>query len=117
MVLVIDDDPNVLDLMTRLLTKEGYQVLTASNGEDGYRVAIERRPDAITLDVLMPGTDGWTVMSKLKKAPELVDIPVVMLTVADNKSLGFALGASAYLSKPVDRDRLVSILRNILTSV
>jgi CheY-like chemotaxis protein len=117
MVLVIDDDPNVLDLMTRLLTKEGYQVVTASNGDEGFRVAQERRPAAITLDVLMPGIDGWTVMSKLKKAPELLDIPVVMLTVADNKSLGFALGASAYLSKPIDRDRLVSILRDILTSV
>jgi CheY-like chemotaxis protein len=109
-VLVIDDDPTVRDLMQRFLVKEGFRVALATGGEEGVRLAMELRPDAITLDVMMPGMDGWAVLSALKAAPDLADIPVIMLTIVDDKNLGYALGASDYLTKPLDRERLLSVL-------
>ncbi len=110
-VLVIDDEAAVRDLMQRFLAKEGFRVVTASSGEEGLRRARELRPDAITLDVMMPGMDGWAVLSALKADPTLAEIPVVMLTIVDDKNLGYALGASDYLTKPIDRERLVTVLR------
>jgi CheY-like chemotaxis protein len=110
-VLVIDDDAAVRDLMQRFLAKEGFRVVTASGGEEGLRRARELRPDAITLDVMMPGMDGWAVLSALKADPDVADIPVVMLTIVDDKNLGYALGASDYLTKPIDRERLVTVLK------
>jgi CheY-like chemotaxis protein len=109
-VLVIDDEAAVRDLMQRFLTREGFRVVTAATGEDGLRLARERRPDAITLDVMMPGMDGWAVLSALKADPAVADIPVVMLTIVDDKNLGYALGAAEYLTKPIDRERLVTVL-------
>ncbi|QTA86632.1 response regulator [Desulfonema magnum] len=110
-ILVIDDDPSVCDMMYRFLSKEGFRVETSSGGEEGLQLARELHPDAITLDVMMPSMDGWTVLTRLKADPELADIPVIMLTIIDDKNMGYALGASDYMAKPVDRDRLVSILR------
>jgi signal transduction histidine kinase/CheY-like chemotaxis protein len=110
-VLVIDDDPSVHDVMRRFLSKEGFRAETASGGEEGLRLARELRPDAITLDVLMPGMDGWTVLTALKTDPDLADIPVIMLTIVDDKNMGYAVGASEYMTKPIDRDRLVAILQ------
>jgi len=110
-VLVIDDDPSVHDMMRRFLSKEGFRVETASGGEEGLHLTRELRPDAITLDVLMPKMDGWTVLTTLKTDPELADIPVIMLTIVDDKNMGYALGASEYMTKPVDRERLVAILQ------
>jgi signal transduction histidine kinase/DNA-binding response OmpR family regulator len=109
-VLVIEDDPGARDLLTRFLTKEGYRVETADRGEAGLRLARELHPDIITLDVMMPDMDGWAVLSDLKADPELADIPVVMLTIVDNKNLGYALGAADYLTKPIQRDRLLAVL-------
>jgi hypothetical protein len=109
-VLVIDDEAAVRDLMQRFLGKEGFLVVTAASGEEGLRRARELRPDAITLDVMMPGLDGWAVLSALKADTDLADIPVVMLTIVDDKNLGYALGASDYLTKPIDRDRLAAVL-------
>jgi CheY-like chemotaxis protein len=109
-VLVIDDEAVVRDLMQRYLGKEGFRVLTAANGEDGLRLAREQRPDAITLDVMMAGMDGWTVLSRLMADAELADIPVIMLTIVDDKRTGYALGASEYLTKPIDRARLMAVL-------
>jgi two-component system, NtrC family, sensor kinase len=109
-VLVIDDDAAVRDLMARFLGKEGFGVVTASGGEEGVRLARELRPDVITLDVLMPGMDGWSVLTALKADAALADIPVVMLTMLDDKNLGYALGAADYLTKPIDRERLVAVL-------
>jgi signal transduction histidine kinase/DNA-binding response OmpR family regulator len=109
-VLVIEDDPGARDLLTRFLTKEGYRVETAAGGEAGLRLARELQPDIITLDVMMPDMDGWAVLSALKADAELADIPVVMLTIVDNKNLGYALGAADYLTKPIQRDRLLAIL-------
>ncbi len=110
-VLVIDDDPAVRDLMGRFLRKEGFGVLEATGGESGLALAREHRPDVITLDVLMPGMDGWAVLTALKNDPALAEIPVIMMTIIDDKNMGFALGASEYLTKPIARDRLTTILR------
>jgi signal transduction histidine kinase/CheY-like chemotaxis protein len=110
-VLVIDDDPVIQEVMKSFLTKEGYQVTLVSCGEDGLELARELRPDVITLDVAMPNMDGWSVLSKLKADPILAEIPVVILTMVDDKSTGYALGAAEYLIKPIDRERLVTIMR------
>jgi CheY-like chemotaxis protein len=109
-VLVIDDEASVRELMQRFLTREGFRVVTAAAGEEGLRRARELRPDAITLDVMMPGMDGWAVLSALKADLDVADIPVVMLTIVDDKNLGYALGAADYLTKPIDRERLVAVL-------
>jgi len=109
-VLVIDDDPSTRDLLSRILAKEGFRVLEAANGEAGIQLARKERPDVITLDVLMPGIDGWGVLAALKDDAELAAIPVVMLTITDDRHLGFALGASEYLTKPIERARLSTVL-------
>lgn len=110
MVLVIDDDPATRDLLKRFLSKEGYRIGTASGGEEGLRMAAQLRPDVITLDVIMPDLDGWTVLTKLKADPVLASIPVIVISMLDDKSKGYALGVSDYLTKPIDRDRLIRIL-------
>ena len=109
-VLVIDDDSAVRDLMSRFLGKEGFRVVVAGGGEDGLRLARELMPDVITLDVLMPGMDGWSVLAALKADAALAEIPVVMLTMLDDRNLGYALGAADYLTKPIDRERLVTVI-------
>jgi GAF domain-containing protein/CheY-like chemotaxis protein len=109
-VLVIDDEGAVRDLMQRFLTREGFGVRTAGDGAEGLRLAREIMPDAITLDVMMPGLDGWAVLAALKADPDLADIPVIMLTMVDDRNLGYALGASDYLTKPLDRERLAAVL-------
>jgi CheY-like chemotaxis protein len=109
-ILVIDDDPTVHDLMRRFLSKEGFWVEAAASGESGLVLARQLRPAAITLDVMMPGMDGWAVLTALKADPDLADIPVIMLTMVDDKNLGYALGASDYLTKPIHRDRLAAVL-------
>jgi PAS domain S-box-containing protein len=110
-VLVIDDDPTVHDLMQRFLGKEGWHMAAASEGEEGLRLAKTLHPAAIILDVLMPGMDGWAVLTALKADPELADIPVIMQTIVDDKHMGYALGATDYLTKPIDWQRLTSLLR------
>ena len=109
-VLVIDDDPAARDLMRRFLVREGFRPETAASGEEGLRLAQSLHPVAITLDVMMPGMDGWTVLQQLKADAGTQDIPVIMLTMVDDKNIGFALGATDYLTKPVDRNRLAAIL-------
>jgi GAF domain-containing protein/DNA-binding response OmpR family regulator/anti-sigma regulatory factor (Ser/Thr protein kinase) len=109
-VLVIDDEAAVRDLMQRFLVREGFHVVTAAGAEEGLRLAKELRPAAITLDVMMPGMDGWAALSALKADPETADLPVIMLTIVDDKNLGYALGAADYLSKPIDRERLIAVL-------
>jgi signal transduction histidine kinase/DNA-binding response OmpR family regulator/HAMP domain-containing protein len=109
-LLVIDDDPAVQELLQRALSKEGWQVASASGGEEGLRLAKALHPGAIALDVLMPGMDGWSVLTALKADPTLADIPVIMFTFVDDKNLGYPLGAVDYLIKPVDRDRLITLL-------
>ena len=111
LVLVIDDDPAVQELMTRFLRREGFRVESALDGQEGLRLARERRPAAITLDVMMPGMDGWAVLSALKADAATSDLPVIMLTIVDEKNLGYALGAAEYVNKPIERDRLLALLQ------
>ena len=114
-ILVIDDDPAARDLMRRFFIKEGFRVEEAADGEAGLRLARELQPDVITLDVLMPGMDGWAVLTALKADPALSEIPVIMLTIVDDKNMGFALGAAEYVTKPIDRERLSAILKKYTT--
>jgi len=111
-VLIIDDDPVVRDILGATLIKAGFSVEHATSGDEGIQKARELKPVAITLDVMMPGMDGWAVLSSLKNDPELRDIPVVVVTIVDDRDLGFALGASEFLTKPIDRQRLVQVIRN-----
>ncbi len=110
-VLMVDDDLTMHDLMRRYLSKEGFRVECASSGKEGIQQARDLHPDAIVLDVMMPGMDGWSVLSTLKADPDLMSVPVIMLTMVDDKNTGYALGASDYLMKPIDRARLASTLK------
>jgi PAS domain S-box-containing protein len=110
-VLVIDDDAAARELLEGFFRKEGFAVAVATTGPDGVRMARELRPALITLDVMMPGMDGWAVLTQLKAEPELAETPVIMVTIVDDRNLGYALGATDYLTKPVDRDRLSALVR------
>jgi urea transport system substrate-binding protein len=109
-VLVIDDDPDSRDLITRCLSKQGFRVLSSASGEAGLQLAKELLPDAITLDVMMPSMDGWAVLSALKADPDLANIPVIMLTFLDDPNHGLELGAAEYLRKPLDYKRFADLL-------
>ncbi len=110
-VLVIDDDPVARELIARTLQSDGFQVQMASHGKEGLRLAKELCPQAITLDVMMPDMDGWSVLTAIKDDPELANIPIIMVTFLDDRDIGFALGATDYLTKPVDRNRLLNLLQ------
>ena len=97
--------------MQRFLEKEGFHVRVAGGGEEGLQLAAQLRPIAITLDVMMPEMDGWSVLSALKADADLRDIPVIMVTMVDDPDRGFTLGAAEYATKPVDRQRLSQILK------
>jgi signal transduction histidine kinase/DNA-binding response OmpR family regulator/HAMP domain-containing protein len=113
-VVVIDDDPQVRELMERFLGKEGYAVCGAPTGEEGLRLVRRLRPRAVTLDVMMPGgLDGWGVLAALKSDPATAGIPVIMSTIVDDKSRGFALGATDYITKPIDWGRLSTVLHGL----
>jgi signal transduction histidine kinase/DNA-binding response OmpR family regulator len=105
-VLVIDDDAIARELIADHLKAEGFSVVTAAGGVEGLKLAKDLRPTAITLDVMMPDLDGWSVLSTLRRDAELADIPVIMITIVDEHRRGIALGAAGYLTKPIDRERL-----------
>ncbi|WP_445240719.1 response regulator transcription factor [Microcoleus vaginatus] len=109
-VLVIDDDPDARDLMTRCLSKQGFRVRSSASGQGGLLLAKELLPDAIILDVMMPSMDGWAVLSALKADQDLVDIPVIMITFLDDQNQGLELGAAEYVRKPVDYKRFAALL-------
>jgi PAS domain S-box-containing protein len=109
-VLVIDDDAGTHDLLRRALTREGFRVEGAPDGAAGLARARVLRPDAIILDIRMPRMNGWSVLAELKADQLLADIPVVVLSMLDDRNLGFALGAAEYLTKPVDSKILVGTL-------
>jgi signal transduction histidine kinase/DNA-binding response OmpR family regulator len=113
-VLVIDDEPAACEMLSRMLAREGFRTVCATTGEEGLRLASVLRPALILLDVLMPRTDGWAVLSRLKSEPALAEIPVVMVSMSQEQGLGFALGAADYLVKPVDRERLTLALQKHL---
>jgi PAS domain S-box-containing protein len=113
LVLAVDDDPNARDLMRRALEPHGIRVEFAASGEEGLRRARALRPDVITLDVMMPHKDGWSVLAELRADPDLGRIPVVLVTILDNKQMGLALGAADYLTKPVDFERLAEVVQKL----
>ena len=115
-VLVIDDDEQSLDIIKRSLEKDGIAVITASNGEQGLRLAHEIQPAAITLDIMMPDMDGWSVLRALKADPRLCKIPVIVLSMVDDKSSGYSLGAADYLTKPIDREQLLNTISGFRVS-
>lgn len=110
-VLVVDDDPATLELIEHHLKEEGLSVVTARNGQEALKLAKEVRPIAITLDIVMPEMDGWNVLARLKADPELAHIPVIILTIRDDRNVGYALGATDFLTKPIERERLLGILK------
>jgi CheY-like chemotaxis protein/anti-sigma regulatory factor (Ser/Thr protein kinase) len=115
-VLAIDDDPNVIYLLQENLAEAGYRVMGATSGEEGIRKAREIKPLAIILDILMSPKDGWQVLHELKADATTRDIPVVVLSIVDNRKLGYRLGAFDYLVKPFDREAILSTLSRIAPS-
>ncbi|MGB8630300.1 MAG: response regulator, partial [Xanthobacteraceae bacterium] len=115
-VLVIDDDPTVRDLMRRYLSREGFDVVTAAGGREGLEFARELHPSVVTLDIFMPDLDGWSVLQVLKQDGDLRRIPVILMTISDEKQKGITLGASGYLTKPVDRAQLAQLLDRFKTT-
>ena len=111
LVLVIDDDADSRELVQRHLARAGYRTQGAAGGASGLQLARELKPAAITLDVLMPEMDGWAVLSAIKADSAIADIPVIMATILDEKPLSLALGASDYVTKPIDRERLIHVMR------
>ena len=109
-VLIIDDDPEACEIISRHLTRSGYETVVATSGQQGLKLAREIQPCAITLDVMMPEMDGWSVLAELKADSTLSDIPVVMVSMLDDKTAGYTLGATSYLTKPVDRDALIAAI-------
>ena len=116
LILVVDDDATARDLVERHLERSGFAVVTAPGGREGLRLVRELRPAAVTLDIMMPDIDGWTVLAAIKGDPELAGIPVVLMSIVDQKNRGYALGAADYLVKPVDRTKLVETLTAICGS-
>lgn len=110
-LLAIDDDPTARELISRFMLKEGFVVHTAQDGAEGIRLARDYRPDVILLDVMMPRQDGWSVLNSLKADPDLASIPVILVTMVSDQNLGYALGAADYITKPIDRERLMSVIQ------
>ncbi len=110
-ILVIDDDTTARDLIKDLLTAEGFEVVTANGGLEGIKLAKKLQPTAITLDVMMPDLDGWSVLAALRQDSKLAETPVIMVTILDEQRRGMALGAAGYLTKPIDRERLHHLLQ------
>lgn len=111
-VLAIDDNPEAIDIIRKFIGKD-YKVVGFLSGEGAVEKAKEIKPTAITLDIMMPKKDGWQVLCELKENPETQDIPVIILSIVDNKRLGFSLGAAEYIVKPVEKQVLLRKLRNL----
>jgi CheY-like chemotaxis protein len=112
-ILVIDDDATARELIATYLAGEGFAVETAASGVEGLKKVRELRPAAVTLDIMMPDVDGWTVLAAMKGDPALADIPIVIVTIVDEQRRGIALGAAGYLTKPIDRERLIEIVSQL----
>ncbi|MEZ4318465.1 MAG: response regulator [Myxococcota bacterium] len=112
-VLVIDGDSTLRRQMASYLTRAGYRVIASASGVEGQRLARTHRPDVVTLDVVLPDVDGWNLLMAFKRDPELRDIPVVLVTVADDRTRGLAVGAADFLPKPIRRDALVAVMRRV----
>lgn len=115
-VLIVDDDNAVHDVLSATLGREGYFLLHARDGAEALEIMRRTPPDVVTLDVQMPKIDGWSVLGIMKSEPALEHIPVIMLTIVDDRNLGFSLGASEFMTKPVDRGKLTALLRKLAPS-
>ncbi|MBH0619283.1 response regulator, partial [Salmonella enterica] len=109
-VLVVDDDSAARDLLTRFLEREGFTVKTARDGREGLALARQYRPKVVLLDVEMPGVNGWTMLQALRSDPVLHETPVIMVSVLHERSVGFAMGANEYLTKPIDWGQLKRVM-------
>lgn len=115
-ILLIDDELFNHQLMKRYLAKEGWKLAFAASGQEGLQLAKKLRPKVICLDILMPSMDGWSVLSAIKSDPELQNIPVVIWSMTSDRQLGYALGASEFLTKPVNRERLISVMDRYISN-
>jgi len=113
LVLVIDDDPYVHDMLRRTLPRETYDLAVATAGEAGLARARELKPDAILLDIVLPGLDGWSVLAEIRKDPALAAIPVLIMTILDQADRARATEADGFFTKPIDRERLLEALAQI----
>lgn len=110
-ILCIDDDPDAIDILKKFLVPVGYSITSAYTGEEGIRLARKLKPALITLDIVLPGKDGWQVLREIKQIPETRDIPVVIHSIIDNQPLALSLGAINVLSKPIDSKKLMSLIQ------
>lgn len=110
-ILVVDDDPAVHEVLSATLSREGYEILHAYDGDEALKTMRTLEPDIVTLDVMMPKIDGWSLLGIMKSDPALQNIPVIMLTIVDDRNLGFSLGASEFMTKPIDRARLLGLIK------
>lgn len=115
-ILVVEDDPSSRELLAIYLNRASYRVIQAMDGEQAVQMARELQPDAITLDVMLPKKDGWQVLTEIKADPRTASIPVVMVTMTDDRDLGFVLGAVDWLVKPVDQRTLLNVLQKAISS-
>jgi CheY-like chemotaxis protein len=109
-VLVIDDDATVRRDVAQYLTQQGFQVETAANGQQGLQRVRDLQPDLITLDIMMAGAESWSILNTLKADSALAEIPVIVNTLAHDKNVGYMLDAAEYLTKPVNRERLMQVV-------
>jgi CheY-like chemotaxis protein len=110
-VLIVDDDPLVQQLLGGELEREGFRVIVCGDGVQALRAARERRPSAILLDIYLPKLHGWDVLTEIKSDPQLATIPVIIISVEEQRARGYSLGACEYLVKPVEPEQLVSVVR------
>ena len=116
-IMVMDDDALSLELMEAMLVPNGYEVITTSDSLNSVALIIEKKPDLILLDIMMPGLDGYSILSKIKGNKTISNIPVVMLTALGfelNKELAHNLGAAGYLTKPINSDELLKTILGLL---
>ncbi len=116
-ILIIEDDPSFSRAINHIIQKEGYDVISASNGMTGLKMAKEDKPDLLILDVMLPGLDGFEVCNRLRHDPQTVGLPIIMLSAKGqdaDKTTGLKVGANAYLTKPVDRAVLLDKLTSLL---
>jgi CheY-like chemotaxis protein len=112
-ILVIDDDPEIRYTIGQYLISKGYEVIFAEDGNIGIKLAKEKQPFAITLDVMLPNKDGWSVLKDLKEDPETKDIPVILVSIIGDKKIGYGLGAFEYFVKPISSEKLISAFNRL----
>jgi DNA-binding response OmpR family regulator len=116
-VLIIEDDPSFLRAVSHIIEKEGYSVITASNGMTGLRMATESKPDLLILDVMLPGLDGFEICNRLRNEAQTAKLPIIMLSAKGqetDKTTGLKVGANEYLTKPIDRALLLEKVTSLL---